>query len=682
MGHLALADEPPPATFTVISVAAATLRAEPDGSSLALAIVPAGSVVSAVGPDAVTAGVTWRQVRTFDGDVGYLPAGLLAPVGGGAAPSDIVGSQIASRPAAAPVQSVGAAPAQSVGAQVDPPPPGAPVVPADPVPAGVAAPNAVRQPTPSRAPTPPTVRTTVERRRGRNVTISHIDKATAPNGREMGAGRIVVRFTPGASPQGRAAAHRAAGTVSTRNARLADVMVAQVDPGAVQQALTAYRSRSDVAWAEPDYIVRATLATSDPRFGDQWGPTKIGAPTAWDVTTGAASTLVAILDTGIFTESSTFTETPDGLPGHPDLRGKVALEQNFSLAFDTDDWYGHGTLMAGIAAARTNTTPALGIAGVGFDVRLLNGKVLDDNGEGFESDVAEGIVWAADNGARVINMSLSAPGACSPTLQAAVDYAWARNVVLVAAAGNGGTDLVGDPAPESPANCTHMLPIGAIDRNDARPNYSNFGPGVPLAAPGGDNSPPAEFNPNHVLSTDNAGGYATVSGTSPSTAHVAGVAALLVSTPHGATNQSIALRLLHTADPVVGTGTLWGFGRVNAAAAVGPASCSPRPQVSISSTPGGGALNVTVTTTGVGNAVRFIQTGAVAGTTLNALVGFPTPSSEATGTKTYVPRTVGATAAFQVQREVGGSPTTLPFIVMDGCGPWQSFVGGGTGAGF
>ena len=188
-----------------------------------------------------------------------------------------------------------------------------------------------------------------------------------------------------------------------------------------------------------------------------------------------------------------------------------------------------------------------------------------------------------------------------------------------------------------------MISVGAIDPADGRASFSNYGPAVPLAAPG-----------VNVLSTNYVGTYGTVSGTSPATPHVAGVAALLHSTPYGLTNQSIVNRLVQTADPIVGTGSVWAYGRVNAAAAVGPASCSPRPKVTIVSTPSGGVLNVTAIVTGVGNAVRYIQSGAAAGTTINALVSFPTQTSAAGGTTTYVPLNVGTSATFQVDRNEPG----------------------------
>jgi subtilisin family serine protease len=283
--------------------------------------------------------------------------------------------------------------------------------------------------------------------------------------------------------------------------------------------------------------------------------------------------------------------------------------------------------------------------------------------------VAAGIRWAADNNARVINLSFGGDIPCSQTLQSAVDYAWSRGAVLVAMAGN-----FGAAAPWSPASCNHVLAVGAIDRNDARASFSNHGTNVPLAAPG-----------IGILTTDNQGGYTVVSGTALAAPHVAGVAALVFGTGLVISNQSVVTHLLQTADPIVGTGSIWGSGRVNAAAAVRRPRCVPvgRADVRISATSDGSALNV-VAATGSGgtNVVRYIRTGTAAGTTRNALVTFPTPTWDSSGTQTYVPRMVGETASFQVRRQVAGSPTTLPFIVTDSCGDWKSFVGGGTRAGF
>jgi thermitase len=696
------ADEPAPGQFVVGGVAGATLRAEPSGSSAAVAIVPAGSLVSQAGPDIVGNGVVWRRVRTAEGAVGYVPAGFLVSLGGpttaSAPPAQAVATaapavqaadtQLAPQTAqgpqtsgGAPPGSVGAAPASSVGAV-----PSASrqtsesasttstVAPASTsIDGGHVEPAASRltapTPTASPAPTRATPRTITERRRGQDVAIAQIDEETAPNGRRMGAGRIVVGFKPGASQVARTAAHRAAGTVGTESVGLPDVAVAEVGPGTVSQALAAYRSRSDVAWAEPDYVRHVSLTPNDPLFPSQYGPQKIGAPTAWDVTTGQPTTRVAILDCGVFSESSSF-KPPDGLAGHPDLRGKVVAEQNFTTATTgADDWCGHGTLMAGIAA--TNTNNSLGVAGIGFNVRLLNGKVLNDNGDGFDSWVASGIIWAADNGAQVISMSLGGDGECSQTLQSAVEYAWTRGAVIVAAAGNGGTDGVGDPTPESPGNCAHVIPVGAIDQNDSRASFSNYGPAVPLAAPG-----------VNILSTNFIGTYGTVSGTSPATPHVSAVAALLWSTQYGSSNQAIVNRLLQTADPIAGTGTIWANGRVNAAAAVANVACSPRPPVEVKTSLGAGVLNVQVTVSGAGNTIHSIQVGSAAGASTNALVTFSGTWTASQGTTSYIPSQVGTTLTFQISRAAAQHPTTLPFTVVDGCGAWRSFAGGGTGAGF
>jgi thermitase len=697
--HLARADEPAPPLFAVVGVACATLRAEPNGASAALAIVPAGGVVALAGPDVVTEGVRWRQVRTAEGTVGFLPAGLLAPLQGspagmsgpaaaeaapaapGPAPAPSVGSAAQVAPAqSAPAQSVGAAPPAV--AEAGPPPARAQLGAAGDggtssgvVSSGVAS-GTARQATPSPEPAPTPVRPAAPGARGPGAVSSVIQRETAPDGRPMGAGRIVVGFKPGASEPARADAHRAAGASSTTRTGVPDVVVAQVPPGTVPRALAAYRSRPDVAWAEPDYVRRATFATNDPQLGSQWGPQKIGAPTAWDVTTGSTSIKIAILDCGIYSESSPFPP-PDNPSlagpqrGHPDLRGKIDIaadEKNFTPAGDVDDHCNHGTLMAGIAAANTNN--GIGVAGVGFNTHLINGKVLDDSGSGFDSWIASGMVWAADKGAAVISMSLGGDGPCSATLQAAADYAWGKGAVIVAAAGNGGTDGIGDPAPEAPGSCNHVIPVGSIEQDDTRSSFSNYGPAVPLAAPG-----------RNVLSTDTWGVYDVVSGTSPATPHVAAVAAL-VKAVSGQTNQWIVNRLTSMADPIAGTGSIWASGRVDAAAAVGPSSCSPRPPVGVATIPTGSQLNVVLTASGVGNALRFVQVGGSAGAATNAAVTFPGPTSDAGGTTTYVPSTVATTVSFTVKRQTAGLPTTVPLAATDGCGTWKSFVGGGPSAGF
>ena len=343
----------------------------------------------------------------------------------------------------------------------------------------------------------------------------------------------------------------------------------QVAAGSVASALAAYRARPDVEFAEPDYIVRARLEPNDPRFPEQWGMRKIAVPAAWDVSRSAPSVPIAIVDCGIYNESSRVV-SPDGRTGHPDMRGKVTREQNFSPSPDTDDFCNHGTHVAGISAASTNN--AVGVAGVGFDAALLNAKVLDDLGGGTDQSVAQGISWAADNGARVISMSLGRPGACGGTVQAAIDSAWSRGAVIVVAAGNDG--YIGATAP---GNCNHVLSAAATDSQDGVAPFSNYGPSIPVGAPG-----------VGILSSNNTGDYESFSGTSMAAPHVAGLAALIWSTQFGTSNQAVVDRIVSTADQIPGSGTLVGAGRINAARAVGSAGqvqATPTPTPTFTLTP-------------------------------------------------------------------------------------------------
>ena len=407
------------------------------------------------------------------------------------------------------------------------------------------------------APVPPSRDTTVPleppqtvQRGNQTVQVQPI-RRTQVNGRDVVADRIIVGFRPGVSDAEKAAVHRqvaaAQGGVSpiplkrvNTNAQYIDVSGAP----SLDAAIRAYRADPRVAYAEPDGVLRATTTPNDPSFIYQYGMTKIQAPAAWSLTTGSASIKIAILDCGIY-------------EAHPDLAGKVIDRQDFTGSLNgTNDLCDHGTHVAGIASADTNN--GIGVAGVGYNTALLNGKILGDDGTGDYTWVAAGIHWAADNGANVINMSLGGFGACSPTVQEAVDYAWARNVVIVAAAGNDGRN-----EPFEPADCTHVVGVASTDAGDAKSDFSNYGTWVPVAAPG--SGIYSTLNPNI-----NTGPYGYLSGTSMASPHVAGLAGLLWATSWGTSAQSVVNRLEGTADAIPGTGTNWQYGRINAAAAIGP----------------------------------------------------------------------------------------------------------------
>jgi hypothetical protein len=238
---------------------------------------------------------------------------------------------------------------------------------------------------------------------------------------------------------------------------------------------------------------------------------------------------------------------------HPDLAGKLISNINLTNFGTPDDVYGHGTHVAGIAAAITNN--GLGVAGLGYSSTIMNVKVLDDNGMGAYSWIVSGIIWATDNGAEIINMSLGAPYDSS-ALEDAINYAWSKGVVVVAAAGNNG-----DTVPMYPAYYTNCLAVAATDTGDARASWSNYGDWVDVAAPG-----------LSIYSTLKNSSYGYMSGTSMAAPHVAGLAALLFTmmadtNGDGKLNDEVRSRIEATCDDIGISGV--GYGRINAAQAVG-----------------------------------------------------------------------------------------------------------------
>jgi len=272
-------------------------------------------------------------------------------------------------------------------------------------------------------------------------------------------------------------------------------------------------------------------ATYSPDAGyasERWGVSKIEAPRAWQVTPGDPSIIVAVLDTGI---------DKDNL----DLADRVMADINLTDSPTSDDLYGHGTHMAGTIAA------------IAPECRLMNVKVADDAGRCEESVVARGIIWAVDHGAKIINISLSMKE--SPELSEAVNYAWSRGAILVAAAGNKGASEASYPAYY--VNC---LAVAGTNENDSLALLSSYGDWVDVAAPG--------FNIYSEL-PGNQYGYKT--GTSSAGAHVSGVAALVFSIAedgngNGALNDEVRCAIESSCTPIDADGV--GQGLVNAFQAV------------------------------------------------------------------------------------------------------------------
>ncbi|MCJ7516269.1 MAG: S8 family serine peptidase [Dehalococcoidia bacterium] len=239
----------------------------------------------------------------------------------------------------------------------------------------------------------------------------------------------------------------------------------------------------------------AVIASNDDYSGRQWAIPKIMAPQAWEVTSGEPNVVIAVLDTGIDDKQN-------------DLAGKVIAEVNFTDSPTAEDVYGHGTHIAGIIAAWTGS--GTGVVGLAPDCRLMNVKVADDQGR-FDSEVAaKGVTWAVDHGAKVINMSLVSTEP-SASLEEAINYAWNKGAVVVAAAGN----LVGNKI-VYPAYYSNCIAVAATDSDDHVASWSSHGDWVDVAAPGVD-----------IYSTLPDNKYSYKSGTSMAAAHVSGLAGLL-----------------------------------------------------------------------------------------------------------------------------------------------------------
>ncbi|MDQ3387488.1 MAG: S8 family peptidase, partial [Actinomycetota bacterium] len=289
--------------------------------------------------------------------------------------------------------------------------------------------------------------------------------------------------------------------------------------------------KPNVASVEYNYERRISYTANDPGLGDQWGLGKASFEWAWNGERGEGAK-IAVLDTGISA-------------GHPDIRGKISAQRDFLEGDQSaDDTHGHCTTVAGIAAARTDN--GTGIAGACPDCQLLVGKVMDGDGIGYDSDIAQAITWSVDSGADVVNLFLG--GTADSTIsKQAVDYAADKGVVVVAAMGNQGTN-----SPEYPAAYPSVVAVASTDRGDERAYNSNFGEWVDVAAPGVE------------IASTVPGGYSVWSGTSMAAPHVSAEAALLSAS--GMNSGSIKSRISKTAQDLGfgGRDPYYGAGRIDA----------------------------------------------------------------------------------------------------------------------
>ena len=358
-----------------------------------------------------------------------------------------------------------------------------------------------------------------------------------------------------------------------------------------------------------DYVMEAMFVPNDPYYSTpyptskdgnlaQWAPQFIGAEQAWNATLGDPSVIIAIVDTGI--DAS-----------HPDLAGKIVLTKNYVKGERASDSFGHGTHVAGIAAAKINN--GTGVAGICGLCSLMSVKVLGADGSGLTSDVASGIAYATDYGARVINLSL---GSSSRTaiIRDALDYASSNDVLPVVAMGNANSDYVGDLAYWYSA-----LSAGAVDQHGAKASFSNFGLQTDVTAPGVavlSTMPtyPVTLNTQYAYKTN----YDALSGTSMATPVVAGLAGLLLSKNPALTAAEVKGIIESAAGDGAAFDLTSGFGPVHADTAITLASQAESAPPALSFlAPGFGSVlvrNVTFSTVASDNVavhhVDFVSSGA------------------------------------------------------------------------
>ncbi len=257
-------------------------------------------------------------------------------------------------------------------------------------------------------------------------------------------------------------------------------------------------------YIEANYQYHALKAPNDPDYSKQWNFRNINVEQAWDETKGDGVT-VAVIDTGV-------SRVPD-LKLTKFVKGYDFVNDQVNASDDN----GHGTHVAGTIAQSTNN--GYGVAGIAYEAKIMPLKVLAGSGGGTVADIAESIKFAADNGADVINMSLGGGGA-SKLMEDAIDYAYQKGVVIVAAAGNEGRN-----SSSYPARYPHVISVSATDAAGEKAPYSNFGAGVDISAPGG--SETGKIIQNTIDPSSGESVFVGFQGTSMAAPHVAGVAALI-----------------------------------------------------------------------------------------------------------------------------------------------------------
>lgn len=485
-------------------------------------------------------------------------------------------------------------------------------------------------------------------------------------------GELLIGFRSGVSAADQQKLLKSIGGAEKKSFTKIHGALVQVPAADVTSALESLRKDPRIRYAEPNYIVTAGQLPNDPSFGNTWGLNNTGqtingvpgtadadidAPEAWNVTTGSPSVTVAVIDTGV-----DYT--------HPDLASQIWINpgencagcRNDGIDNDkngyVDDWHGwnfvansnnpmddhgHGTHVAGTIGASGNN--GIGVAGVNWNVRIMPLKFLNAQGSGTIANAVSAVLYAAQNGADVMNNSWAGPD-FSQALADAIGVADQRNSLFVAAAGNDGTD--NDTSPTYPASFDNpnVLAVAATDNRDNLAFFSNTGrASVDIGAPGVD-----------IYSTWPGSAYQFLSGTSMATPHVAGAAALAKAAFPSATAVGLKDLLLNTADPNPSLARMTTSGaRLNVGNAVG---CSAAPEVWIDSPANGFSVDINKPVAFTAIATNCASaSGASASATLNGAPIAMTARGDGLYTGTFTPST-GGSITLSVTATVGGSSVT------------------------
>jgi subtilisin family serine protease len=379
--------------------------------------------------------------------------------------------------------------------------------------------------------------------------------------RDAVPGRFIVKYRHGVDAGELAKSFSSFGARILKHSRTgADFVVVEINDPSVEAGSdfvrTAY-AHPDVLWAEPLLKARAFLIPNDPHWKDQWGPYVMYMDLAWDVSQGSKSVIVGIVDQGV-----DYT--------HPDLAANFGSNKGYDFVDDDSDPFPddlylefHGTHVSGTVAGVLNN--GVGVSGMA-NITLLSARCLDETGSGTYDNIIDGIRWCAQQGVKVISMSLGGSSG-STTLEEAVNYAYdTMGVLLVAAAGNDGLGNV-----SYPASYSACVAVGALDTTGGRAWFSNYGYALDVMAPG-----------VGIVSTVPQGGYEYYDGTSMATPHVSGLSALLFSVNTSLTNKDARAILEGTAidmgnagwDMYTGYGLVDGHAAVTIAQSWGAASLS------------------------------------------------------------------------------------------------------------